>query len=152
MKPSSAQPILSRAHRVLLAIAAMILVTLIALAAFVEPDPEGFGTHTRLGFTECFVVRQWGVRCPSCGMTTAWARLLNGDILGAVAANAGGVVLCVLAVVAMPWLLATAATGRWWYLRPNIGLVFPLFAVVALVVLFDWMRHTGLALLMDRIP
>lgn len=152
MNHSSALPILSRAHRILLAITAILLATLLALAAIVEPDPKGFGTHTQLGFSECFVVRQWGVRCPSCGMTTAWARLLNGDVIAAVAANVGGVVLCVLAVVAVPWLLAAAATGRWWYLRPGIGLIFPLFAVVALIVLFDWMRHTGIALLMERIP
>lgn len=152
MYPSFSQPILSRAHRIGLAIAAILLTALLALAAVVEPNPNGFGTHTQLGFSECFVVAQWGVRCPSCGMTTAWARLLDGDVRGAVTANAGGVVLCVLAVAMVPWLLATSATGRWWYLRPSISLVFPLFAVVALIMLFDWMRQTGLALLVEWIP
>lgn len=143
---------LSMASRAVLALVAVVFAMLLATAASLAPSRSGYGTHTQLGMGECFVVSQWGVRCPSCGMTTAWARLLHGDVVGAVTANAGGALLCVVAILAVPWLLATAAVGRWWYLRPTAGLVFPFFAVVTLVVLVDWMRHTGLALIMERIP
>ncbi len=143
---------LSVRHRAVLALVAAMLACLLGIAATLTPDPRGFGTHAQLGLGECFVENQWGVRCPSCGMTTAWTRLLQGDVPGAVAANAAGAVLCVLALLAVPWLLATMALGRWWYLRPTAGLVFPLFAAVAVMVLVDWIRHTGLALVMERIP
>lgn len=143
---------LGPSQRLMLALLGVLLLMLLALAAIASPNPQGYGTHTQLGFGECFVVRQWGVRCPSCGMTTAWAHLLNGNISSAVAANAGGAILCVLAASAVPWLLASSASGRWWYLRPTTGLLFPPFAAVALVVLLDWMRHTGLALIVEQLP
>jgi len=79
-------------------------------------------------------------------MTTAWARLLDGNLLGAVAANAAGALLALLAMLVAPWLLATSLSGRWWYCRPQASLVLTLFAVVALVALFDWARHTGYSL------
>ncbi len=148
--PSDAR--LSIARRTMLATASLVLIALLATAATLTPSSRGFGTHAQLGLGECFVVRQWGVRCPSCGMTTSWARLLHGDLAGAAAANAGGLVMCLLGIAAVPWLLATAAVGRWCYLRPDAGLVFPLFAAVALLVLLDWTRHTGLALFMERLP
>lgn len=145
-------PPFSRRKRIVLAVLALVLLVLLATAATLTPYSQGYGTHEQLGMGECFVVQQWGVRCPSCGMTTAWARLLDGELLGAVAANAGGVILCITAIAAVPWLLASAAFGRWCYLRPTASLVLPAVAMLALVVVFDWMRHTGLALLLERIP
>lgn len=137
--------------RVRLAALAFLLLTLLATASALEPNPQGYGTHTQLGLGECFILRQWGVRCPTCGMTTAWSRLLNGNLRGAVGASAGGFLLAIASLSAIPWLLATAAIGRWCYLRPPPGLVFPLFAVWLLVVLLDWIRHTGLSLFVERI-
>lgn len=137
---------LSRRGRWSLAAVALVLLALLTTAAMLEPATAGYGTHRQLGLSECFVVRRWGVLCPTCGMTTAWARLLRLDLPGALAASAGGALLCVAAALAVPWLLATAARGRWCYLRPTPNLVLPAVAVLALVVLIDWLRHTGLAL------
>jgi hypothetical protein len=137
-------------QRLALVLVAVVLILLLVTAARLEPDTSGYGTHKQLGLSECFVLRQWGVRCPSCGMTTAWSRLLDGNVRGAMAANAGGVLLAVGAIGAVPWLLAGAARGEWCYLRPTASVVLPAVAVLALVVLLDWMRHTGLALLLDH--
>lgn len=152
MSMPSPPPPFSLHKRVVLVVFALVLLALLVTAARLEPSSQGYGTHQKLGLGECFVVQQWGVRCPSCGMTTAWARLLNGDLPGAVAANPGGVMLCIAAMAGVPWLLASAAAGQWCYLRPTASLVLPALVVVALVVVFDWMRHTGLALLLERIP
>lgn len=143
---ATAEP-LSRLARRSLACLAAALAGLLVTATMLQPATAGFGTHRQLGLGECFVVRTWGVRCPTCGMTTAWASLLNLDLPAAVAASAGGTLLCLAAMVAVPWLLATAACGRWCYLRPAANLVLPALAVLALVTLIDWLRHTGLALL-----
>ncbi|WP_442484702.1 DUF2752 domain-containing protein [Aeoliella sp. SH292] len=141
---------LSPRQRLALVLVAVVIVLLLITAARLEPDASGYGTHKQLGLSDCFVLRQWGERCPSCGMTTAWSRLLRGDLRGAVAANAGGVLLAVGAIAAVPWLLASAARGEWCYLRPSASVVLPAVAVLALVVLLDWMRHTGLTLLLDH--
>lgn len=140
----------STRQRVALALVAGVFALLLVTAARLEPNSSGLGTHKQLGFSDCFVLRQWGVRCPSCGMTTAWARMLDGNLRGAVAANAGGVLLALAAIAAVPWLLASASRGQWCYLRPTASVVLPAIAVLALVVLLDWMRHTGLALLLDH--
>lgn len=134
---------LSLPRRCALAIAAVFLLALLATAAWLTPNPAGHGTHQQLGFSECFFVSQWGVRCPSCGMTTAWARLLDGNLRGAMAANAAGVLLALLAMFAAPWMIASAIKGQWWYCRPRASLVLTLLVAVALVALFDWFRHTG---------
>jgi hypothetical protein len=139
-------------QRLALVLIAVVFLLLLVTAARLEPDSSGYGTHKQLGLSDCFVLRQWGVRCPSCGMTTAWSRLFNGDVRGAVAANAGGVLLAVGAIAAVPWLLASAARGEWCYLRPTASVVLPAVAVLALVVTLDWMRHTGLALLVNYTP
>ncbi|WP_197528993.1 DUF2752 domain-containing protein [Aeoliella mucimassa] len=134
-------------ERTLLVAASLVLTVLLVAAAMLSPDSRGFGTHQKLGFGECFVVAQWGVRCPSCGMTTSWARLLDGQLTAALGANAGGVLLCLASIAAVPWMLASAIKGQWWYLRPTASLVLPAFAVLVLVLLVQWMQHTGLALL-----
>lgn len=147
--PQNTQRTLSLRARAVAGAMGGVMLTLLIVAAWLTPNELGLGTHTQLGLTECFVVVQWGVRCPSCGMTTAWARLLDGDLVGSVAANAAGFLLALLALVATPWLLASAALGKWWYCRPRTSLVFTSLVVVAMVALFDWMRHTGVPLLQN---
>lgn len=148
--PSNRQ--LTTSGRMVCVVLGVLLLVLLVTAAKLEPDDRGYGTHEKLGFGQCFVVAQWQVRCPSCGMTTAWARLLDGDVGGALAANAGGVLLCMLAIFVAPWLLASGYLARWCYLRPQAGLVISTLSGVAMVVVFDWIRHTGLGLLSGWIP
>jgi hypothetical protein len=45
-------------------------------------------------------------------MTTSWALLLRGDVTAAVDANAGGAVLALLAIMAIPVLTRTAIRGQ----------------------------------------
>ena len=139
-------------ERLVMLLSSVVLVTLLVTAWRLEPDADGFGTHQQLGLGECFVVARWGVRCPSCGMTTSWARLLDGHLVAALQANAGGVLLCLTAIAAVPWMLASAVIGRWWYLRPTASLVLPAIALLVLVVSLQWMQHTGLNLLRHGWP
>ena len=83
-------------------------------------------------------------------MTTSWAHLVRADFRESIQANAGGFLLGVVSLLAVPWLIASAIIGRWCYLRSPGSLLFPLFAVVALVTILDWMRHTGLSLVAEQ--
>lgn len=141
-----------RGRRLVLLAVAAVLVGLLVTATQLEPHPRGLGTHEQLGLGRCFVLAEWGVRCPSCGMTTAWAHIVRGNLAAAWQANAGGALLATATVVAVPWLLAAAACARRCYLHAGVGLVLPLFAVSVLVVSADWLRHTGLPLVWERIP
>ncbi len=142
---------LDRRTRVIALAVAIFLAGLLATAASLDPSESGFGTHTQLGLSECFVRRNWGIRCPSCGMTTAWAHLMRGSIGDSVGASAGGFLLGVTALIALPWLLASSLLGRWCYLRPSSSLVFPFVAVLLLVLSLDWTRRTGWPLFLEPI-
>ena len=104
---------LQPATRLVLASAGIVGLVLVITARKLEPDPRGYGTHEQLGLTPCFFHQSTGHICPACGTTTAWAHALRGDIRQAASANLGGTLLCGVALIAVPWLLATAIVGRW---------------------------------------
>ena len=78
------------------------------------------------------------MRCPSCGMTTSWAHLMNADLLASLNANTGGFLLAILSLLAAPWLLARAITGRW--NLDNYKDKWVMFTIVIwiCVVLIEW--------------
>ena len=71
-------------------------------------------------------------------MTTAWAHLMRGEWFDAVRANAGGALLWLLAVVAAPWLLASAIRGRWLLFAPGERTAAWVGGTVLLVTVIDW--------------
>ena len=72
-------------------------------------------------------------------MTTSWAALVRGRLLEGLAANVGGFLLGVAAMVSIVGLSATAIFGRrpWWYPDTN-GLAWGAM-VIATITLIDWM-------------
>lgn len=129
---------LSRRDRLLLAAAGIGLLVLLTLAALLRPDPAGHGTHQGLGLPPCTFLTLVHRPCPTCGMTTAWAHLMRGQWSAAVHANAGGTLLWLLAIVATPWLLASAIRGRWWPAAPRGRVVVCVCVAVLLVTTIDW--------------
>jgi hypothetical protein len=43
------------------------------LAAWLNPNPQGHGTHTQLGMPACGWAAAFNHPCPTCGMTTSFA-------------------------------------------------------------------------------
>ncbi len=117
---------------------ALALLVPLALAGWLCPSPNGLGTHQQLGLPPCTFRVLFGCRCPSCGMTTAWAHVVRGELAGALAANAGGAVLALLAVASVPWLLGAAAVGRWPGFRPHPDLLAWVLMAVVAITLLDW--------------
>jgi hypothetical protein len=127
--------------RLLLAIIGLAALMLVATARSLAPDPRGYGTHEQLGLGACGFTRLTGWRCPTCGMTTAWAHATRGDFRAALAANGGGAVLLILTVIAAPWLLASAAAGRWLGGRPSAGVLLWIGGAGLMVTVLDWLRR-----------
>lgn len=111
---------------------------LLGAAAMLTPDPRGWGTHEQLGLPPCTFALMFHMRCPSCGMTTAWAHVAHGQLVAAVAANTCGALLAVAAAVGGGWCLASAARGRWLVAAPSERAVA--WGAVGLVglVLLEW--------------
>jgi hypothetical protein len=125
--------------RLVLVVAAMGLAVLLALAAYLHPSERGFGTHQQLGLPPCSFRMWFGFRCPSCGMTTAWSQMMHGRPIRAVRANTAGAMLCVVALVAVPYLFVSGARGRWIARPPGeFSLAVGATAFVA-VALLEWL-------------
>lgn len=81
------------------------------LARWLEPNPQGFGTHQQLGLPPCTFLTLTGLPCPSCGMTTCFAHFTRGHWRQAVAASPPGVLLATVCAGLVPWCLASAGRG-----------------------------------------
>ena len=110
---SPSQPLLSRRQRSWYAGVGFLLLGLLTLARALPPNPSGFGTHRALGLPPCTALHYFGIPCPTCGMTTAWAHLLRGDLPQAWACNPGGVCLAGVALLVGTWSTALAVRGRY---------------------------------------
>jgi hypothetical protein len=114
------------------------LLALLVVAVRLRPSEQGLGTHQQLGLPPCSFRLMFGVRCPSCGMTTSWSHVVRGQPVRAVQANAGGTLICAAALVCVPYLLVTAVRGRWFVRPPNEGLLAVAATAFVAVTLIDW--------------
>ncbi len=72
-------------------------------------------------------------------MTTSWSFYTRGDLISAARVNAGGLLLGVVATVAIPWLIVSGWRGRWLFgpLRTDVAIVA--VTIPASVILFSWL-------------
>jgi hypothetical protein len=124
--------------RIVLGAIGLGLVFLLAVAAVLKPSPFLIGTHQQLGLPPCSFLILFGIPCPTCGMTTAWAYLMRGELLRAFQANSGGVLLAGLDMTAAPWLVISAVRGRWLGWKPNGRVVAWVSTVILTITLVQW--------------
>jgi hypothetical protein len=129
---------LSRQDRLSAIVLGLTFMVPLAVAYHLDPSPQNRGTHQQLGLPPCTVVVVTGHRCPACGMTTAWAHLVRGHWIGAFRANVGGALLGLLTLLAVPWLLISAAWGRWLVWVPDMNVLAWVLTSIMVVTLIDW--------------
>ena len=109
------------------------------VAAALEPDPSGVGTHRQLGYAPCLAPILFGRPCPTCGMTTAFAYAARGDVRSAFHAQPAGLALALAVLLAGIGAAVVLATGKvWqvnWYRLPPRRVVL----AAASVVLTGWL-------------
>ena len=110
----------------------------LAVASSLEPDNRGRGTHQQLRLPPCTFSVVFGMRCPTCGMTTSWAHLVRGRLVDALRANVAGTLLCLLGLAGVPWLLSAAVGGRWLGWTPNSTTFAWIAAGIMAVSLIEW--------------
>ena len=86
--------------------------TVMGIAAWLTPSPDGLGTHTELGLNRCLWIEMWNLPCPGCGMTTSFAHFAHGQLLGSFYVQPMGMVLAVLTTAAFWVGLYMAFTGK----------------------------------------
>lgn len=92
---------------------ALVLLLVFGIALWLNPyEADGsrraHGTHMQMGLGECGFLKFTGVPCPSCGMTTSFALLVRGDLIGSFQANAAGTFLALFCLALIVWCLASA--------------------------------------------
>jgi hypothetical protein len=131
--------ILSRNERGFLLLLAIGIMSVIAIAMWLTPDPRGFGTHLQLGLPECGFRSATGMNCPHCGMTTSFAWFVRGQWRRSFQVNPSGLMLAISFLVLCPWFLAVAFRGRWIGIRsPGLFFVYS-FAGWVLLSLILWL-------------
>ncbi|HBJ36914.1 MAG TPA: hypothetical protein DDZ51_19585 [Planctomycetaceae bacterium] len=117
--------------------AALLCAVPLAVAGRLQPHPDGLGTHQQLGLPPCTIRVMWGVRCPSCGMTTSWSYFVRGRLWMSLRSNVAGTLLAVIASLAVIVLFSGFASGK----MPGRGsLVFAAWGMVLawIVAIADW--------------
>ncbi|TWT83700.1 hypothetical protein CA13_51670 [Planctomycetes bacterium CA13] len=116
---------------------ASVPLALMMTAARLDPSPAGLGTHQQLGFPPCTSRILFGVRCPSCGMTTSWAYFMHGQWFQSAATNLGGFLLAIAAwgvIGVAAFCVAKPDTPLFSYQKP-----VALTAIgIAAVTMIDW--------------
>lgn len=126
-------------------------VAVLACAAWLKPDPRGYGTHQQFGLGACGMILGTGLPCPTCGMTTAFSHTVRGQWSSAIRAQLGGFLLAI--GVALLGLLCGRAvlTGRW----PHVPLrvtPFGLSALLLFVLVGGWGLKLALGLADGSLP
>jgi hypothetical protein len=114
-----------------------------ALARTLTPPEAGFGAHQQLGLGPCSFPVLFGLPCPTCGMTTAFAHFAQGHPLASFHAQPAGFLLALCVTAAMLLGLGGMLTGRlrtpnWYRIPPGRAAI-----VTAAVLLFGWMYKAG---------
>ncbi|HEU5118155.1 MAG TPA: DUF2752 domain-containing protein, partial [Isosphaeraceae bacterium] len=114
------------------ALLAVVVLSPLAVAGGLRPDPRGFGTHTQLGLAPCPYWSRTGKKCPWCGLTTASAWVVRGRFGSAWNANPAGCWFVLSSLAVGIWLIRVGLTGQTWPARSLDGpLVLWVLALVS---------------------
>lgn len=96
-----------------------VCMAVIGVSLWLKPDPSGFGTHRQLGLMvsqhelpPCTSKTVFGLPCPTCGMTTAFAYTFRGQFWSAAKAQPAGLMLALCLLAGAVLSAMTAVTGR----------------------------------------
>lgn len=100
--------------RLLAAGIALGCLTVLCIAAWLKPNPLGYGSHTTppLRMQSCAFLERTGLPCPSCGMTTSFTWFARGNFAASVYIQPMGALLALLSACAVWAGFYVAITGR----------------------------------------
>lgn len=125
---------------------------LLAVAAWMTPDARGLGTHQQLGFPPCTMVVLTGYPCPTCGMTTAFAHTVRGELISAFKAQPAGLILALAVIVVAAVSLGVVITGKVW--KVNWYRISPTWITLAVmgVLLGGWLYKVLVGIMTGTLP
>ena len=125
---------------------------LLAVAAWLKPDPRGYGTHEQFGGGPCGWLVVTHYPCPTCGMTTAFAHTVRGQWVRAFLVQPAGLILALATAAAAVLGASAVVTGRWPMRLALILTPYRLFFGLLVLLLGGWGFKLVLGLLMGTLP
>ncbi len=110
----------------------------LAAARLLSPDGREYGTHEQFGLPPCTMVVLFGIRCPTCGSTTAFAHMARGELIESFRANAAGALAALLSVPVGLWVCLAAIRGRWPIAAPNGAAAVAVAVGLLAIACVDW--------------
>lgn len=133
----SGQPLGTRG-RVVLSLGSLALLAGFCIAAWIQPDPRGFGTHRQLGLPPCSFQDLTGFACPSCGMTTSFSHFVRGSWIQSARCSLTGFLLASMSAGGLLWCWLSLWAKRLCFVtRPDRAALFVL-AVIYVVGFAEW--------------
>lgn len=108
LRGSSELATYSRNDRILYSILMAFAAITLAIARWLHPAANGYGTHQQLGLPPCAFFKLTGIPCPSCGLTTSFAHAARLHLYQAFITQPFGVIAFCLTIVSIPlfaWLI-----------------------------------------------
>jgi len=124
------------------------VIAVFGVAAGLHPDGLSHGAHQQLGLPPCGFVVMTGLPCPTCGMTTAFAHTIRGQLVQALHAQAAGLLLALATLGVGGVALMALITGRrpalnWYRINPVhvVWATCGLFVAAWAVKILLFLRH-----------
>ena len=76
---------------------ALACLSVLIVAAVLQPSTDGFGTHRQLGLPPCGWVLAFGKPCMTCSMTTAFSHMARGHVISGFVTQPMGAFLAIIA-------------------------------------------------------
>jgi hypothetical protein len=124
----------------------------IGLAAWLDPDAHGYGSHRTLGIGPCGFLLRTGFPCPTCGMTTSCALAVRGRLGEAFYAQPLGPFVILGGIVCGLASLTVALTARTWVI--NWYRISPLKVlwILGIVFILAWAIKIAVGLIDGSLP
>lgn len=130
----------------------LVCLGILGLAAYLRPDPRGWGTHAQLGTGPCGMLIMTGYPCPTCGMTTAFAHFVRGQWLRAAWVQPAGFVFALGTAALAVGCVWTLVRGRWPAVRLPWLTPYRLFAGLLALLLGGWAFKIVVGLITGTVP
>lgn len=130
----------------------LVCAAIVGVAAWLKPEPRGFGTHRQLGGAPCGLLILTGLPCPTCGMTTAFAHTVRGQWWRAFVAQPGGFVLALATLATGVTLAGVVIRGRWPKWRPRGYTPYRLFVALLVLLVGGWALKIAMGLATGALP
>ena len=125
-------------YRISFALIVLMLSAVLVIAGYVVPDESGIGSHRQLSMSACGFYERTGYPCPTCGMTTAFAHVVRGQLLKAFWVQPAGTLAalaCIAGVFGAGYLTITGKRLDRYLLEINWMMVI---VVMVGIVLAAW--------------